>query len=215
MLPTNRFLADPLQPYGRIDIGAPIRRHGAADDWLIGDGWHAPEREGPITFRWAASPANAPHTARPCGAAARAAAHPRLRLSRRAAAGGHRDRERSARATRRLCASVPVTPEWQTVECTADARAWRGGVNRARAALRLRAASCRRRRRRRHPAAGRGDRLDPRVARELSLARRSGAAREGGPSAPCIAPSPRRGAAARPPTWRWRSAARRRRRTAD
>ena len=25
MLRTNRFLADPLQPYGRIDIGAPDR----------------------------------------------------------------------------------------------------------------------------------------------------------------------------------------------
>jgi hypothetical protein len=25
---------------------------------------------------------------------------------------------------------VPVPQDWQTVECTADANAWRGGVNR-------------------------------------------------------------------------------------
>src|SRR4051794_4625590 len=58
MLRTNRFLADPLQPYGRIDIGAPdTTGAGTADEALLADGWYAPEREGAITFRWTASPA--------------------------------------------------------------------------------------------------------------------------------------------------------------
>jgi hypothetical protein len=51
LLSANRFLGDPLQPYGRIDIGAD-------DGWVLGDGWHQPEREGPVTFRWAAPSAS-------------------------------------------------------------------------------------------------------------------------------------------------------------
>jgi hypothetical protein len=50
LLSTNRFLADPLRPYGSVDVGIE-------DDWLLAEGWHAPEREGAVTFRWAASPA--------------------------------------------------------------------------------------------------------------------------------------------------------------
>ena len=55
LLSTNRFLADPLQPYGRVDVGSTDDRGG--DEWLLGDGWHAPEKDGAATFRWAASPA--------------------------------------------------------------------------------------------------------------------------------------------------------------
>jgi hypothetical protein len=55
LLSTNRFLADPLQPYGRLDVGAD---GPPGDDWLLGEGWHAPERDGAATFRWAASPAS-------------------------------------------------------------------------------------------------------------------------------------------------------------
>ena len=42
-----RFLADPAQPYGRVDLGP-------TDAMWLGDGWHDPERlpDGP-TFRWA------------------------------------------------------------------------------------------------------------------------------------------------------------------
>lgn len=46
LLSVNRFLGDPLRPYGRIDLGGD-------DGWLIGEGWHQPEQEGPVTFRWA------------------------------------------------------------------------------------------------------------------------------------------------------------------
>ena len=50
LLAANRFLGDPLRPYGRVDIGT--------DDelWML-DGWHAPERNDTLTFRWASSPA--------------------------------------------------------------------------------------------------------------------------------------------------------------
>lgn len=50
LLSANRFLIDPLRPYGRVDIGG-------GDAWLIGEGWHGVEREGDITFRWANTPA--------------------------------------------------------------------------------------------------------------------------------------------------------------
>jgi hypothetical protein len=39
-----------LRPYGRIDVGLD-------DEWVLDVGWHAAEREGDITFRWASSPA--------------------------------------------------------------------------------------------------------------------------------------------------------------
>ena len=47
LLAANEFLGDPLRPYGRLDLGS-------ADDWFIEAGWHQPEREGAVTFRWAA-----------------------------------------------------------------------------------------------------------------------------------------------------------------
>jgi hypothetical protein len=130
MLRTNRFLADPLQPYGRVDIGAPDSTGtGTADEPLMGDGWYAPEREGPITFRWASSPAV---VRIPLDHAAP------LRVQLRIHAFGYpnapaqtltivvNDREADAPQ----CASLSVAADWQTIECTADARAWRGGVNR-------------------------------------------------------------------------------------
>ena len=41
LLSTNRFLAIRCSPTARVDVG------NAGDEWLLGDGWHAPEREGP------------------------------------------------------------------------------------------------------------------------------------------------------------------------
>ena len=119
-LGTNRFLADPLQPYGRVDIGTD-------DEWMLGEGWHAVERDGANTFRWAASPA----TLRiPLDHAAtlrvqvrtRAFTYPgapqqMLTVTANADRGGE------------SCAPLPLTADWQTVECTLDERAWRAGVN--------------------------------------------------------------------------------------
>lgn len=47
----NRFLGDSTRPYGRIDIGS------GEEDVLLEAGWHAPEKAGDVTFRWAESPA--------------------------------------------------------------------------------------------------------------------------------------------------------------
>lgn len=121
LLSTNRFLADPLQPYGRVDVGAD-------DEWLLGEGWHAPEREGDATFRWAASPATlrvpldhaAPlriqvrsHAFAYPGAPAQTLA---IHVSGAPAAAGS-------------CSALPVSPGWQIAECALPADALRSGVN--------------------------------------------------------------------------------------
>jgi hypothetical protein len=116
LLSTNRFLADPLRPYSRVDIGND-------DDWLIGEGWHAPEKDGAIGYRWASSPA----TLRiPLDHAAP------LRLQVRVhsfAYPGAPPQSLELRANGNPCSTLPVTPDWQTVECTLDRTAWRAGVN--------------------------------------------------------------------------------------
>jgi hypothetical protein len=116
LLSTNRFLADPLQPYGRVDVGKD-------DEWLIGEGWHAPEMDGPISYRWAASPA----TLRiPLDHAAPLRMQVRLHAF---AYPGAPPQTLAIVANGRACSIVPVTPEWQTIECTLDRTAWRSGVN--------------------------------------------------------------------------------------
>jgi hypothetical protein len=45
------FLGDPRRPYGKVDLGA-------GDQGMLGEGWHGPEREGAVTFRWASSRAD-------------------------------------------------------------------------------------------------------------------------------------------------------------
>jgi hypothetical protein len=115
LLGTNRFLADPLQPYGRVDVGAD-------DQWLIGEGWHEPEREGATTFRWAATPATLrlplDHVAT-------------LRIQIRLHAfgfAGAPPQTLTIATERAACAPLPIETSWQTVECVLDANAWRAGV---------------------------------------------------------------------------------------
>ena len=123
LLATNRFLADPLQPYGRIDIGHEDPATGAGDAWLLGEGWHAAERDGAATFRWAASPA----TVRiPLDHAARLRVQVRLHSFAYAGA----PPQTLTLAANGVACQVPVTVDWQTVECTLDTNAWRAGVNR-------------------------------------------------------------------------------------
>jgi hypothetical protein len=114
-LSTDRFLADPLRPYARIDIGSD------GDDWLVVEGWHAPEREGATTFRWAASPAilRIPLD-RPA----------RLRVQVRLHAFSYPDapaQSMTVSANGHACAPLPVARDWGTVECDLDG--WRAGVN--------------------------------------------------------------------------------------
>lgn len=47
LLGAGRFLADPLRPYGRVNIG------DKDDEVYLGEGWHAAERSGETTYRWA------------------------------------------------------------------------------------------------------------------------------------------------------------------
>ena len=119
LLSTNRFLADPLQPYGRVDIGAA----GGDDEPLIGEGWHGPEREANITFRWATTPA----TIRiPLDHSSTLRVQVRLHAF---AFQGAPAQTLTVSSNGRSCGPIPLDANWQTVECTLDADAWRGGVN--------------------------------------------------------------------------------------
>jgi len=127
LLSTNRFLADPLQPYGRIDTGAD------GDEWLLGDGWHAPERDGATTFRWVAAPATLrlplDHAA-PLRVQVRlhAFAYPNAPAQTLTIdANGHT----CTPGDPAVPSAAPglVSPGWQTLECVLDAGAWRAGVN--------------------------------------------------------------------------------------
>jgi hypothetical protein len=120
LLGVNRFLGDPLRPYGRVDIGA-------GDDWLIEDGWHASEREGASTsFRWASSPASLlvplDHSA---------ALVLQIRLH---ALGypGAAPQTLTVTVNGRALPSKPVAPEWETIEWDTEQGLWRTGVNRVR-----------------------------------------------------------------------------------
>jgi hypothetical protein len=122
LLSANRFLADPLQPYGRIDIGTD-------DEWALGEGWHAGERDGDATFRWAASPAllrlPLDHRAP-------------LRLQIRAHAFAYPGAPpqvlavhvNGSPAPAGSCDALTVPPGWQTIECALRAGDLRAGVNR-------------------------------------------------------------------------------------
>jgi hypothetical protein len=124
LLSTSRFLADPLRPYGRIDIGGETVTAGpAGDEWLLVDGWHAPEHEGTTTFRWAASPA----TLRlPLDHAAQLRVQVRLHAF---SYPGAPPQTLTITNGDRACAPLPVAADWQTVECTLDAGSWHSGVN--------------------------------------------------------------------------------------
>jgi hypothetical protein len=116
LLSTNRFLADPLKPYGGVDVGS-------GDDWLIGDGWHAPEMDRAISYRWAASQASLKI---PLDHAAPLRVQVRLHGF---AYPGAPPQAVTIVANGHACGVLPVTPDWQTVECALDRNSWRAGVN--------------------------------------------------------------------------------------
>jgi hypothetical protein len=119
LLSVNRFLSDPLRPYGRLDIGGD-------DEWLLHDGWHAAEKEGAITFRWAASPAT---VFVPLDHAAPLTVQVRLQ------AFNYPDSTPQTLALTvngRTFGPAPVPARWETLEFATDSASWRGGVNRLR-----------------------------------------------------------------------------------
>jgi hypothetical protein len=115
---TNRFLADPLRPYGGIDIG------NTGDRWLLGDGWHEPEREPAATFRWASQRAGLliplDHTAA-------------LRVQLRLHAFAHQGappQTLTIIVNGTTFGPIAVEPGWHAAEVAVPADAWRSGVNR-------------------------------------------------------------------------------------
>ena len=116
LLSANRFLSDPLRPYGRVDVGAD-------DAWLLGDGWHGIEREGAATYRWAASPAV---MLIPLDHRAALTVQVRLHAFKYP---GWAGQALTVVVNDRRYGPVPVAEDWQTVEFATGEEAWRGGVN--------------------------------------------------------------------------------------
>jgi hypothetical protein len=117
MLSANRFLSDPLRPYGRLDIGS-------GDDWSLGIGWYPPEREGPATFRWAGQQAwiLIPLDHR---------APLRTQIQLHALGYPHAPAQTLTLSVNgHAHPAVTVSPEWQTLEWHVPADRWRAGVNR-------------------------------------------------------------------------------------
>jgi hypothetical protein len=119
LLSANRFLSDPLRPYGRVDVGGD-------DDWLIGDGWYGPEREGAVTFRWASAAAE---VLIPLDHAAP------LTLQIRAHRFGYPGappQTLTVKIDGDVAGSASVPENWDTIEIATGSERWRGSVNRVR-----------------------------------------------------------------------------------
>jgi hypothetical protein len=117
LLAANRFLGDPTRPYGRVDLGSD-------DGWLLGEGWHDPERDGAITFRWAAS---ASTVLIPLDHAAPLTVQLRLHAF---TYPGSITQSVTLQVNGRTFGPLPVHENWETLEFATGADAWRGGVNR-------------------------------------------------------------------------------------
>jgi hypothetical protein len=112
----SRFLGDPAQPYGRVDLG------GADATWL-GEGWYDPEKDGTSSFRWAG--------ARATLAIALDHAAP-LRVTVRArpySYPGAPPQALSLVVNGRSYGPVPAVDGWNVVTLDVPAEAWRTGVN--------------------------------------------------------------------------------------
>ena len=119
LLSGNRFLGDPARPYGRVDVGGD-------DGWLLEDGWHGPEHDGAITFRWAATPAT---MLIPLDHAAPLIVQVRLHAF---TYPGSTTQTLALTINGRTFGPVPVHDTWETLEFETGIDAWRTGVNRLR-----------------------------------------------------------------------------------
>jgi hypothetical protein len=116
LLSGNRFIGDPKQPFARIDLGGD-------DEWLIEEGWHAAEREGQTTFRWAETPAS---VLVPLDHAAPLRVQIRIHAF---AFAGAPPQSLTLLVNGRTLATLAVPPDWQTLESATPAEAWHSGVN--------------------------------------------------------------------------------------
>lgn len=119
LLSVNRFLGDPARPYGRVDVGAD-------DAWLLEEGWHGPERDGAVTFRWAATPAA---ILVPLDHAAPLIVQVRLHAF---TYPGWTSQTLTLTINGRTFGPVAVHEQWETLEFATEAAVWRAGVNRLR-----------------------------------------------------------------------------------
>jgi hypothetical protein len=117
LLSANRFLSDPQRPYGRVDIGSD-------DAWLLGDGWHNSERDGAMTYRWAASPAT---VLIPLDHAAPLTVQVRLHAFNYQ---GARGQTLTLLVNGYTFGPSPVGETWEMLEFATPEAAWRSGVNR-------------------------------------------------------------------------------------
>ena len=116
LLSANRFLGDPLRPYGRVDIGP-------GDEWLIGEGWHSAERDGGTTYRWAASTAA---VLVPLDHAAALMVQVRLHAFNYP---GAPVQTLTLAINGRRHGPLPVAQDWETLEFETAAPSWKAGVN--------------------------------------------------------------------------------------
>ena len=117
LLSPNRMLGDPLRPYGRVDLGT-------GDETYIEGGWHAAERDGNDTFRWASGHAS---LRVPLDHADTLMVQVRLRAF---TYGGAPPQQVMVVVNGRRFPAVPIGPAWQVIEVLTDHRAWHAGVNR-------------------------------------------------------------------------------------
>ena len=119
LLSANRFLGDAARPYGRIDVGLD-------DELLLREGWMDAEEDGPTTFRWATSPAEA---IIPLDHAAPLTVQLRLRAFWYA---GAPPQSITVSINGHAYGPVTIGPEWQTIEFATADDSWRSGLNRVR-----------------------------------------------------------------------------------
>jgi hypothetical protein len=113
------FLGDPLQPTGRIEIGGD-------DALMLGEGWHAAERDGEATFRWAGRDAQ---LVVPLAMVAPLDVQIRARAFTYPGAPGQSLRVHTPGGS---FGPFPLSGDWQVVTFQTPPEAWRQGLNRVR-----------------------------------------------------------------------------------
>jgi hypothetical protein len=116
LLGVNRMLSDPLRPYGRIDVGQ-------GDEAMLGEGWHAAERDAAATFRWTGSSASLLVSLdRAADLLVRARVMPFTPA-------GAAPQQIWIRVNSAPHGPFPLGPGWQDVSFAAARREWRAGLN--------------------------------------------------------------------------------------
>jgi hypothetical protein len=115
-LAPGHFLGDPLQPYGRVDVGSDDAAH-------MTGAWAVPERDGDTTFRWTLGDAV---VRVPLAHAADLDVQLRVRAFSLPGAGPQLLTVDTGKA---VFGPFPIGADWQVVRIETLAGAWRSGVN--------------------------------------------------------------------------------------